>query len=770
MAENNAPVRVAILGAGPAGLAAAFALTETPELRARHAVTIYQMGWRAGGKSATGRAMDKGWRIEQNGSHYLFGCYGNSFALLRRAHEILEEHGVRGFGDYRGHFVPRNLVVAEQDAGDGRWERWFQYFPETPAWPDRGGKYPRPSHYFFVAVQMLLGFLLGLVINTRDDASRSAAVLARLFPLSPFHRGAWARCARAAALAVGFVVDWPLAVPLRLLGRAVTAPFALAAPWLRGMIARGAQRAAAAWLRAVRGAARLLDPTPWCGERLKRFGPVRRYHRLRILVELATTAALGVLADRLWQAGRLEAIDGVDLRDWLRRHGASDGDDGAADCPLIKVWYDAVVAYEDGDEHRARISAGVSLHAIFRAIATYKGAFAYQMTDEIGDCFIAPIVKALELRGVDFRFFHRVRDVVPGAGAAADTIDELVVEEQIPAERRRKHRMFVTMEPARSNGVAPEARQVWPNRPVFDDDGRAPAASDPDEPPLDSYFSSRAAACQRLRRGLDFDEVVFALPSEVAKDFPGLRGRPGWTEMGEKLKSVATQSMRLWFTKSLSELGWSAPGPILSGFAYPYSTWEDNGQNCGHERFGALGDLQEPRSIATLFGPLRGEHLPGTGATPAFLHTPQRLVEKEALRFYEQRVGALWPALERAPADRFSVLVAPASCEGEARFAWQYARANVGPLEAYVLALPGTLGHRMRPDESGFRNLYLAGEWTRNGFEVGCVEGAVMSGLCAAAALARRETPPIPIVGHEDLTFGPFRRGAASLPPPRRGR
>jgi uncharacterized protein with NAD-binding domain and iron-sulfur cluster len=760
--------KVAVLGAGPAGLAAAFALTRTPELRARYAVTVYQMGWRAGGKSSTGRAMDKGWRIEQNGSHYLFGCYGNSFALVRQAYEVLEEHGVTGFGTYREQFVPRNLIATRQDMGGGEWESWFRYFPETTAWPDRGGKYPPPSHFFFVAVQLLLAFLLGLFINTKADTSRSASVLLRVLPLSPFHADLWARLVRALALGVGWIIDGPLALVGRGLGAAGGWLAALLPPRVRALVAGAALRVADGLLRAARAAATLADPTPWCWPWLRRFGPVDRYHRLRVVVELGTTAAIGVIADRLWEAGRLEAIDGLDFRAWLRKHGASDGKHGAVESPLVKVWYDAVVAYEDGDEHRPRISAGVTLHALFRAVVTYKGAFAYQMTHEIGDCFIAPIVRALQLRGVDLRFFHRVRDVVPGRGEDADLVDEIVVEEQIPEERRRQHRVFVTLEPTGGRGPL-EARKVWPNRPVFEDDpGRYDDPCDlPHDPPLDSYFSTQAAATRRLRRGADFHEVVFALPLGIVKDFPGLRARPGWAEACENVKSVATQSMRLWFRRTLDELGWSAPGPILSGFAYPYSTWEDNSQNCGSERFGTFGTNEEPQAIATLFGPLTGDKMAGTGATPAFADTHQRLVEKEALRFYEQRVGALWPALEGLRDGKFAVLLAPSGCQSEARFAWQYTRANVGPLESYVLALPGTLRHRLRPDETGFRNMYVAGEWTRNGFEVGCVEGAVISGLAAAQALSRR---PLEIVGHEDLTFGPFRRGRDRLPRPRRPR
>jgi hypothetical protein len=209
--------------------------------------------------------------------------------------------------------------------------------------------------------------------------------------------------------------------------------------------------------------------------------------------------------------------------------------------------------------------------------------------------------------------------------------------------------------------------------------------------------------------------------------------------------------MRLWFTKGLEELGWTAPAPILSAFAYPYSTWEDNGQNCGSESFGTFDRRLEPSGIATLFGPLKAGNAAAMSAADA--QALQQQTEAEALAFYRKQIGALWPLFETSPHEKWSALLAPEHLLGVKRFEWQYARANVGPVEAYVLALPGTLQHRLRPDETGFRNMVAAGEWTRNGFEVGCVEGAVISGLSAARALTGERGR---ILGEDDLTFGPF--------------
>ena len=47
--------RVAVLGGGPAAMAAAFELTATEELREAYEVTVHTLGWRLGGKGASGR-------------------------------------------------------------------------------------------------------------------------------------------------------------------------------------------------------------------------------------------------------------------------------------------------------------------------------------------------------------------------------------------------------------------------------------------------------------------------------------------------------------------------------------------------------------------------------------------------------------------------------------------------------------------------------------------------------------------------------------------
>jgi uncharacterized protein with NAD-binding domain and iron-sulfur cluster len=47
----------------------------------------------------------------------------------------------------------------------------------------------------------------------------------------------------------------------------------------------------------------------------------------------------------------------------------------------------------------------------------------------------------------------------------------------------------------------------------------------------------------------------------------------------------------------------------------------------------------------------------------------------------------------------------------------------------------------LQPGASGYTNLFLAGDWTDYGLNLGCFEGAVMSGLMAANAITGDPRP-----------------------------
>ena len=95
--------------------------------------------------------------------------------------------------------------------------------------------------------------------------------------------------------------------------------------------------------------------------------------RLWIIADSALTMLAGALRDGLFRRG-FDAVDGEDLRAWLRRHGAADAVVWSA--PL-KALYDASFSYAGGDPERPDLAAGVGLATICRDHARWELALEY---------------------------------------------------------------------------------------------------------------------------------------------------------------------------------------------------------------------------------------------------------------------------------------------------------------------------------------------------------------------------------------------------------
>ena len=84
------PQKIAILGGGAASCTAALALTSQPGWKERYDITIYQLGWRLGGKAASARNSNYGQRIEVVAGHFFPGIYHNFKRLLRSVYKELD--------------------------------------------------------------------------------------------------------------------------------------------------------------------------------------------------------------------------------------------------------------------------------------------------------------------------------------------------------------------------------------------------------------------------------------------------------------------------------------------------------------------------------------------------------------------------------------------------------------------------------------------------------------------------------------------------------
>jgi len=86
-ADSARRARVAILGGGVAGMTVAYELSRGNWREDFEDITVYQYGWRLGGKGASGRGSHG--RIEEHGLHIWLGFYDNAFRMLRECYEEL---------------------------------------------------------------------------------------------------------------------------------------------------------------------------------------------------------------------------------------------------------------------------------------------------------------------------------------------------------------------------------------------------------------------------------------------------------------------------------------------------------------------------------------------------------------------------------------------------------------------------------------------------------------------------------------------------------
>ena len=134
--------RIAILGGGIASLSTALELTSAPDWQTRYDITVYQMGWRLGGKGASSRNPAASGRIEEHGLHVWFGCYDHAFRLLRGCYDELGRPADAPFPTMESAFTPQNVTPYFERIDDA-WTVWPLWFPPNPSRPGTGG--PMPS-------------------------------------------------------------------------------------------------------------------------------------------------------------------------------------------------------------------------------------------------------------------------------------------------------------------------------------------------------------------------------------------------------------------------------------------------------------------------------------------------------------------------------------------------------------------------------------------------------------------------------------------------
>ncbi|MGB0061193.1 NAD(P)-binding protein, partial [Candidatus Binatus sp.] len=127
------PIRVAVIGGGCAAISAAFELSR-PAHNGKYQVTIYQLGWRLGGKGASGRGPAD--RIEEHGLHLWMGSYENAFRLIRECYaELKRDRRKCRIADWRDGFSPAPFIGLAERSQSGAYWNFLTYFPPGDGLP-----------------------------------------------------------------------------------------------------------------------------------------------------------------------------------------------------------------------------------------------------------------------------------------------------------------------------------------------------------------------------------------------------------------------------------------------------------------------------------------------------------------------------------------------------------------------------------------------------------------------------------------------------------
>ncbi|WP_164478797.1 FAD-dependent oxidoreductase [Mycolicibacterium stellerae] len=523
-----------------AGLAAAWRLSE-PGWRDRHeSITIYQRGWRLGGKGASSRGENG--RIEEHGLHVWLGSYENAFALLRECYSELDRATTdpdAPIQDWNEALVPADdLGLADQWGSD--WLVWPGRVSRSeglPGEPDASGREITVVDFLRRVMQLLLDFAesvdvaaeLGLALTTSPDPPRVSM-------------DAVQTAALAAVAAFGGQVPGDDVVEL------VDQVLDLISDVLDG-----------------------------------EHPPEQR--RSWLLLSMVTGTARGLIADGVVTDPRgFRALNDEDFGEWIVRHRAHPG---VREFPLVRALYDMVFGYTDGDPGRPSFGAGVAVFLTGQVLFGYKGAFFWKMTAGMGDVVIAPLYQALRRRGVDFEFFHRVDALHLGDDRLA--VDAITLGRQVQlAEDIDRYEPLTRIRGLPVFPASPLSKQI--------------RAGEIDR--LETHFGpKRDVETRVLRRGVDFDQVVLAVSLGMIPIIGGelIADRPEWRDMTTHIRTVATQAFQIWLRPDDRALGWHHPGVTTSGYVPPFDTWASMPQTLWAEDW---PDNDRPGTVAYFCGSL----------------------------------------------------------------------------------------------------------------------------------------------------------------------
>ena len=691
-------------------LTAVYALTSDLDWKSKYDITIYHMGWRLGGKGASGRNGSPAknglvsQRIEEHGLHLWFGFYDNAFDLIQQCYTDNGREWGEAFKGYD--------TICLEEKIEGQWLHWPITVPSNGLTPGIGGILPTIGEYVYKLLEWMKGN------HDTFQTQKSDEVKARI----KAHK------------------DSEHMTLIRNLMQGITMKGEEAFEDAGSFLLRGALELAKVYdhffLFEVLG--RLKEWIEIIGKGLLMSDKeLRRYF---IMADLGIVTIRGMIADGVITGG-FDKINDVDYRGWLEKHGA-------AQVTLNSAIVQAVYGLVFGGDRQYTFEAGTALRGFLRLGLTYKGHIYYRMTTGMGDAIFTPMYEVLKKRGVNFEFFNKVTNL----GLSNDKKSIATISIDVQATIKPPYPFYDPL-------VNVKEQLCWPSEPIYEqlvqgDDLKNQNVN------LESYYSTwRPVQSKTLNANSDFDIVLLGISIGALPTITKELTSDAWKNMLKNVIPISTIAFQVWLKSSIAQMGWpftSLGLALVGSYQEPYDTWADMSDLIDRENW---PQGYEPKNIAYFCGPTPQPNADeilknaqtGNFGNPGFPYVQTRLAKDNALEYLNELTQHIWPGLWNPGQKSFDfnqLIDLNNGLGGTAQFDAQFFRANIDPTELYVMSFTNSSQHRIKTDETGYENLYITGDWIDCGFNAGCIEATVMSGKQAARAISGGD---IDIPGEKDL-------------------
>ncbi len=715
--------KISILGGGIAGLTSAYELTSETNWQEKYDITIYQMGWRCGGKATTG--IGKNGRIEEVGVHIFQGWYHNAFRMVKEVYKEIEEQNLAPdspLKSWRDAFIPNPYTFnTEYNEKSKSWDNWTMVFPNNSYTPGT-----EIEMDFLTLLKEGLGILLETLLrspyqtDTNGKRKLRSKIIQKLFfnvhiPESdvedtkertryPFIDNILKRIVKGAESGI---------IKLTKYGRGSSKSIFIKSCM---KLFRGMKKTIQVW-------------SSRCSS--NRNG----LRRVLMMMELAMVCIEGVYADVYNPKSNTydwDAINPYDFREWLLKHGASKA---LLEFSIVRFIYYGTFGNMyggNGSIEQGKIGADIGLKMITK-IPSYKGCFVWYLTAGTGGSFLAPLTLVLKNRGVTFKYFHQVREV-----AYSDTDDIQRIEMDVQLDLKNdisEYNPFVIQK-----GI-----HQWTSEPDWSQLNTEQAKLAQEQGvDLESSFSQWApVSSNTLLKGKDFDIVILATSiqpiKQIAKDIISKNER--WSNMVHHIATTPTLNVQFWIKKNDKELGFDNGKWGIEEGQYPntviYENYLYSWTSMSYLEKVEHWKNQHPKQISYWCG-VWPENLsnPKNLNTESTKHTTQDLKNHTSM-WMNDHMKWFWPNAMKDGTFDFDLLCSDKNTPAE-KFDDQFFQINDDPARQYVLGRPGSNKYRIKSDDTGYQNLFFAGDWTDFGLNVGYMEGTVQSGIHCANSIKRR--------------------------------